>query len=204
MTAVHATGASTASVRVDVVIDDAWFVRLPLELVVAPEERQLEWARAVVAEREPDAADRQPLAQGARELLAAALADSFRSLTEGSIVALRLVRDGLPGSVLVQVFAQLADLESLDELVDEAPAALPRQRLPLDIEGAQDARIVATVRQSPEHGTVGFLQFQVLRDGVLIEAVAASRALDELGAGMEAVEELVRRIEVAPSTGAAG
>jgi len=54
------------------------------------------------------------------------------------------------------------------------------------------------VRQSQAHGAIGFLQLQVLRDGVLIEAVAASQSLDDLGAGMDALEELVRRVEVTP------
>lgn len=183
---------TASAARVDVVIDDGWFLRLPHELVDADDETRMRWARDVVDDRAPVGA--APQAAG-RELLAAVLADSFRVLAPGAIDSLRLVRGGLPGSVIVQVFAELVTLDSLDELVDEVPAALPRQTMPLEVDGARDARIVSTVRQG-ERGAVGFLQLQALRGEVLIEVVASSAVLEDLGLGLDALEALLRHVEV--------
>ncbi|MGA7147639.1 MAG: hypothetical protein WBX17_04015 [Microbacterium sp.] len=170
--------------QVDVTIDDRWFLPIPGDGDLGA------WAR--------ESADRL-LSQPSHEDDPAAVESAllgFAELADPTAVAnLLFCPDGLPGRAIVMVYASQTDAKDLAEIVDEAPAALPRRVLPFRDQDAATARIVSTVRQIPD-GVLGILQFQQLRDGALVETVVATPSLRDLGAGIELFEELTARVSI--------
>ena len=177
-----------AVTSVDVTIDDRWFLPIP-----AAEDRGA-WARDAVERlrSEPDRAGEPGAVEGA--LL------GFAELADPTAIAnLLFCPDGLPGRAIVMVYATATDALTLDDIVDEAPAALPRRVLPFRDEDPARARVISTVQQLEDGVVLGILQFQQLRDGALVESVVASPSLRNLGAGMELFEELTTRVSIGPA-----
>ncbi|GGM39354.1 hypothetical protein [Microbacterium saperdae] len=171
---------------IEVDLDDRWLLPVPSggDPVI--------WANEKVAtlQSEPD---RDP----------AETVDALVALTASAdptaFATLLFCPDGLPGRALVAVYAAESDLSSLDDLPELAPAALPRQVLPLREHDPTVGRIISTITQVPDVGILGTLHYELLRDGALLEVVVTSPSLPHLGAGMPVFEELIERIIVAPS-----
>lgn len=175
---------------IDVELDDRWLLPIPTgsDLRV--------WAREQVAtlQSEPD--------RDADETVEA-LVSLAQGADPAAFATLLFCPDGLPGRALVAVYASESELESLDDLVEVAPAALPRQVLPLGEHDASVGRVISTLTQVPDLGILGTLQYELLRDGALLEVVVTSPSLPHLGAGMPLFEELIQRIVVVPAAGGA-
>jgi hypothetical protein len=125
-----------------------------------------------------------------------ALAGFAELVSPDASAAFLFCPDGLPGAALVEVFAVESPVTSLEDLVDEAPASLPRQTLPLADLGTDEGRVLSTVRDV-DGLAVGSLQYQLLRDGALVDVSVTSPRLEALGAGMPLFEQLAMRVEVA-------
>ncbi|WP_405373048.1 MULTISPECIES: hypothetical protein [unclassified Microbacterium] len=170
---------------VEITLDDRWFLPIPGDGDIA------QWAReaASTRQREPDLDD------DVDQVIAALV--GFSEFADPDAAAnLLFCPEGLPGRAIVSVFAGRTDLSSLDDLEDDAPAALPRQVLPFADDDPAVARTVSTVRQLPDGGVLGVLQLQRLHEGVLIETVAMSPSLHHLGLGLPWFEELTSRVTV--------
>lgn len=170
--------------RIDVELDDRWFLPIP----AAPEREA--WARDSADALLSDDPDRP------REETAAALLRVAEMADPAAFASLLFCPDGLPGRALVAIYAAEAPFASLEELPELAPAALPRQVLPLSEYDPSIGRVVSTVTQVPDVGVVGTLQYELLRDGVLLEVVVTSPRWESLGRGMPVFEELIERIAV--------
>jgi hypothetical protein len=168
---------------VEVTLDDQWFLAVPAEPDVDS------WVARSVADL---------LIEPGRESDPGAVADDLRGFAEladpDAVANLLFCPDGLPGRAIVSIYAAPTDLASLDDLLDEAVASLPRQVLPFGDVDAARARIISTVQQLPEGGVLGILQMQRLVDGHLIEAIVASPSLRHLGAGIPLFTELASRV----------
>lgn len=176
-----------------VTIDDRWFLPIPVELATAGDDERLAWARQEAATHLVDEAYPGDVA--------AAVAGFAELVADGASAAMLFCPDGLPGAALVEVFAVEAPTAVLAEIVDESAAALPRQVLPLGELPPETGRIVSTVRTF-DGLTVGSLQHQLLRDGVLIDVTVTSPRLEALGAGMPLFEQLALQVEVDASASA--
>jgi hypothetical protein len=174
-----------AVTAVDVTIDDRWFLPIP-----AAQDRAT-WARDAV-ERLRSEPDRASDPAGVESALL-----GFAELADPTAIAnLLFCPDGLPGRAIVMVYASATDARTFDDIIDEAPAALPRRVLPFRDEDPTRARVISTVQQLDDGGVLGILQFQQLRDGALVESVVASPSLRNLGAGMDLFEELTARVSI--------
>lgn len=175
---------------VEVTIDDRWFLPIP----GGPgEEREVreQWAARSTAELRID-----PGWEDAEAVERALV--GFSELADPAAIAnLLYCPDGLPGRAIVSVYGAETDLESLEDLVDELPASLPRQVLPFRDRDSATARVISSVRQLPDGTVLGILQYQQLRDGAFVEAIVTSPSLPHLGAGMPLFEELVNHVTVA-------
>lgn len=173
---------------IEVELDDRWLLPIPAggDLVA--------WAREQVAtlQSEPD---RDP------EETVAAIVSLAEGADPAAFATLLFCPDGLPGRALVAVYASESDLSSLEDLPEAAPAALPRQVLQLGEFDASAGRVISTLTEIPDLGILGTLQYELLRDGALLEVVVTSPSLPHLGAGMPLFEELIQRIVVAPTGG---
>ena len=169
--------------RIDVELDDRWFLPIPAE------DREV-WAEQCVVTLLSDDPER-PRKETARSLLQLAdMADP------SAFASLLFCPDGLPGHALVAIYGAEAPFASLEDLPELAPAALPRQILPLRDHDPAVGRVISTLTQVPDVGVVGTLQYELLRDGVLLEVVVTSPRLESLGRGMPVFEELIERIVV--------
>ncbi|WP_460948345.1 hypothetical protein [Okibacterium endophyticum] len=170
-------------------LDDRWLLAVP----TMDEPAREEWARERVAmlHSEPERNDPEQTAQDLARL--AALAD------DSALATMIFCPDGLPGRALVSVYGEETQLETLDDLPELAPASLPRQVLPLGEHPSSRGRVVSTLTQVPDVGVVGTLQFELLRDGALLEVIATSPSLPHLGSGMQLFTELIERITIGES-----
>ncbi|UPL14632.1 hypothetical protein KV396_09140 [Microbacterium galbinum] len=173
---------------VEIELDDRWLLPVPTGSDLGV------WAREQVAtlQSEPD---RDP------EDTVAALVALAEGADPTAFATMLFCPDGLPGRALVAVYASQSALASLEDLPEAAPAALPRQILPLGEFDASVGRVISTLTQVPDLGILGTLQYELLRDGALLEVVVTSPSLPHLGAGMPLFEELIQRIVVAPAGG---
>lgn len=171
------------SIEVD--IDDRWLLPVPSDVDPGV------WAREKVAtlQSEPER-DPEETVEALISLTASADPTAFATLV--------FCPDGLPGRALVAIYATESDLASLDDLPELAPAALPRQVLPLREHDPAVGRVISTITQVPDVGILGTLHYELLRDGALLEVVVTSPSLPHLGVGMPVFEELIERIVVAP------
>lgn len=169
--------------QAEVLLDDRWFLPVPTGVDLAL------WAHECVATL-PSEPGRDP------DQTAAALVDLASDTDAEALATLLFCPDGLPGRAFVSIYATESDLTSLEELPELAPAALPRQVLPLRGHDPAQGRVISTLTQVPGTGVVGILQYELLRDGALLEVVAVSPSLDHLGLGMPVFEELIERIAV--------
>ncbi|WP_102194571.1 hypothetical protein [Microbacterium aurantiacum] len=167
---------------IEVTLDDRWLLAIPTGDIDS-------WATtsADTLQSEPDRS---------RDEIVAALTGFAESADRSAFANLLYCPDGLPGRALVAVYAAATDLRSLEDLPELAPAALPRQVLPLRDHELSTGRVISTVTQVPDVGIVGTLQYELLRDDVLLEVVITSPSLPHLGAGMPVFEELIERIIV--------
>ncbi|CAH0215113.1 hypothetical protein SRABI76_02366 [Microbacterium oxydans] len=169
--------------RIEVDLDDRWLLPVPTDVDLHA------WAREQVAtlQSEPD--------REAEETIES-LVSVAASADPTAFATLLFCPEGLPGRALVAVYAAETDLATLDDLAELAPAALPRQVLPLGEHPLTTGRVISTVTQMPDAGVLGTLQYELLRDGALLEVVATSPSLPHLGLGMPLFEELIERIVV--------
>ena len=172
---------------IEVVLDDRWLLPIPEEIDPGV------WARDSVAalQSEPD---RDP------EEVVEALIAFAASTDPAAFASLLFCPDGLPGRALVTIYAEETALSTLEDLPEIAPAALPRQVLPLREHPQSVGRVISTLTQLPNTGVLGTLQYELLRGGSLLEVVVTSPSLPHLGAGMSVFEELIERIVVAPKS----
>lgn len=170
---------------VEIELDDRWLLPIPRDVDMHT------WAQECVASL------RSEPGREAQENVDA-LAGVAASADPNAIANLIYCPDGLPGRALVAVYAEASTLETLDDLPELAPAALPRQVMALRDHSLAVGRVISTVTQVPEVGLVGTFQYQLLGDGVLREVVVTSPSLPHLGAGMTVFEELIERIVITP------
>lgn len=170
---------------IEIDVDDRWLLPVPADVDAAA------WAEECVStlRSEPDRD---------REETKSALISLVESVDPRAFATLLFCPDGLPGRALVAVYATASDVTSLDDLPELAPAALPRQVLPLGDHELSEGRVISTLTQVRDVGLLGTLQYELLRDGALLEIVATSPSLPHLGAGMPVFEELIERIDVGP------